>query len=110
MTETSPLGTVGRLPIELDDATADEQYAYRARQGRPSPLIELRVRGDDGELVEWDDEAMGELEVRGPWVAASYHRGAGAEKFTDDGWFTTGDVVRIDQTGCIRIMDRSKDW
>ena len=109
MTETSPLGTVGRLPIELDDAPADEQYAYRARQGRPSPLIELRVRGDDGDLVEWDDEAMGELEVRGPWVAASYHRGAGAEKFTDDGWFTTGDVVRIDQTGCIRIMDRSKD-
>jgi fatty-acyl-CoA synthase len=109
MTETSPLGTVGRLPIELDDASADEQYTYRARQGRPSPLVELRVRGDDGELVEWDDQAMGELEVRGPWVAASYHRGAGAEKFTDDGWFRTGDVVRIDQTGCIRIMDRSKD-
>ena len=109
MTETSPLGTVARLPIELDDAPADEQYAYRARQGRPSPLIELRVRGDDGELAAWDDEAMGELEVRGPWVAASYHRGAGAEKFTDDGWFTTGDVVRIDASGCIRIMDRSKD-
>ena len=109
MTETSPLGTVARLPIELDEATADQQYAYRARQGRPSPLVELRVRGDDGELVEWDDETMGELEVRGPWVAAAYHRGAGAEKFTDDGWFTTGDVVRIDRTGCIRIMDRSKD-
>jgi fatty-acyl-CoA synthase len=109
MTETSPLGTVARLPIELDDATAEEQYAYRARQGRPSPLVELRVRGDNGELVEWDDEAMGELEIRGPWVASAYHRGAGAEKFTDDGWFTTGDVVRIDRTGCIRIMDRSKD-
>ncbi len=52
---------------------------------------------------------MGELEVRGPWVAAAYFRGTGAEKFTDDGWFQTGDVVRIDQRGSIRITDRSKD-
>ena len=52
---------------------------------------------------------MGELEVRGPWVAAGYHGGRGAEKFTDDGWFQTGDVVAIDAHGCIRICDRSKD-
>jgi fatty-acyl-CoA synthase len=52
---------------------------------------------------------MGELEVRGPWVAAAYHRGMGAEKFTEDGWFQTGDVVKIDSHGCIRICDRSKD-
>ncbi len=52
---------------------------------------------------------MGELEVRGPWVAAGYHGGAGAEKFTDDGWFRTGDIVRIDHRGCIRICDRAKD-
>ena len=52
---------------------------------------------------------MGELEVRGPWVARAYHRGQGAEKFTDDGWFATGDVVKIDATGNLRICDRSKD-
>ena len=52
---------------------------------------------------------MGELEVRGPWVAAAYHGGTGAEKFTEDGWFQTGDVVRIDARGCIRISDRTKD-
>jgi fatty-acyl-CoA synthase len=71
--------------------------------------VEIRARGDDGELIPWDDKAMGELEIRGPWIACSYHRGAGQEKFTDDGWFATGDVVRIDPTGCIRITDRSKD-
>ena len=52
---------------------------------------------------------MGELEVRGPWVAAGYHRGVGAEKFTEDGWFQTGDVVQDRPRGCIRICDRSKD-
>jgi fatty-acyl-CoA synthase len=109
MTETSPMGSVCRLPPELDDASEDEQYEFRARQGLPSPYVEIRARGEDGELIPWDDQAMGELEVRGPWVAASYWRGRGAEKFTEDGWFQTGDVVKIDSFGCIRISDRSKD-
>ena len=63
----------------------------------------------NGELIPWDDTAMGELEVRGPWVARSYYGGTGSEKFTDDGWFQTGDVVKIDSHGCIRFSDRSKD-
>jgi fatty-acyl-CoA synthase len=109
MTETSPMGTICRLPMELDDAPADERYEYRVRQGIPSPYVEIRARGDDGELIPWDDETMGELEVRGPWVAAAYYHGQGQEKFTDDGWFQTGDVVRINSRGCIRISDRSKD-
>ena len=109
MTETSPLGSICRLPLALDDAPEEEQYEYRARQGIASPFVEIRARGDDGELIPWDDEAMGELEVRGPWVARAYHRGRGAEKFTDDGWFITGDVVKIDPEGNLRICDRSKD-
>jgi len=109
MTETSPLGSVCRLPPELDDAPEDARYDYRARQGRPSPFVEIRARGDDGELIAWDDQAMGELEVRGPWVARAYHRGQGAEKFSDDVWFSTGDVVTIDATGNLKICDRSKD-
>ncbi|MDQ2894079.1 MAG: long-chain fatty acid--CoA ligase [Actinomycetota bacterium] len=109
MTETSPLGSVCRLPIDLDQADEDAQYTYRARQGIASPFVEIRARADDGELVPWDDEAMGELEVRGPWVARAYHREQGAEKFSDDGWFSTGDVVTIDPHGNLKICDRSKD-
>src|SRR5947209_9538813 len=109
MTETSPLGTVARLPVDMADAPTEEQYDFRVRQGIPSPFVEIRARGDEGEMIVWDDEAMGELEVRGPWIASSYHRGAGQEKFTDDGWFQTGDIVKIDRRGCIRITDRAKD-
>jgi fatty-acyl-CoA synthase len=109
MTETSPLASTSTVVPELADAPAEEQAEYRARQGIPAPFVEIRARGDDGELIPWDDRTMGELEVRGPWVAAAYFRGTGAEKFTDDGWFQTGDVVRIDERGCIKITDRAKD-
>jgi fatty-acyl-CoA synthase len=109
MTETSPLASSAILPSELDDAPDDEKFDYRARQGFPQPFVDIRARGDDGELIPWDDQAMGELEVRGPFVAAAYFQGTGADNFTDDGWFQTGDVVKIDQRGCIRITDRSKD-
>ncbi|HEY2651971.1 MAG TPA: long-chain fatty acid--CoA ligase [Solirubrobacteraceae bacterium] len=109
MTETSPLGTVCRLVPEMQDAPEDQRYEFRARQGMPAPYVEIRARGDDGELIPWDDQAMGELEIRGPWVASAYWRGRGEERFTDDGWFQTGDVVTINEQGCIRIADRSKD-
>jgi fatty-acyl-CoA synthase len=109
MTETSPLGTVCRLPRELESADVFDQYEYRARAGTPIPLIEIRARSEEGTLIPWDDQALGELEIRGPWVAAAYHHGTGTDKFTDDGWFRTGDVVRINDRGCMRICDRAKD-
>ncbi len=109
MTETSPLGTVSKLPADLETLDPREQYEYRARQGTPIPLIEIRARDDDGVLIPWNDQTMGELEIRGPWVAAAYHRGTGADKFTHDGWFRTGDVVRINERGSMRICDRAKD-
>ena len=108
MTETAPLGSVCRVPDSLDESTA-EQYDYRVRQGIPSPLFGIRARDDEGQLIEWDDAAIGELEVRGPWVAARYHGGLGVDSFTPDGWFKTGDMVRIDAHGCVKICDRSKD-
>ncbi|OBI71401.1 long-chain fatty acid--CoA ligase [Mycobacterium sp. E740] len=109
MTETAPLGAVCRLTTRLDEGERDEQYGYRSRQGAASPFFDIRARDDTGEVIAWDDAAMGELEVRGPWVATGYHGGRGADSFTADGWFRTGDVVRIDPHGCIRICDRSKD-
>ncbi len=109
MTEMAPLGTVSHVPPDLACAPEEVRFAVRARQGRPSPFIEIRARNEDG-LVPWDGRTMGELEVRGPWVAAGYYRrGDCADQFTDDGWFKTGDIVTIDERGSIAIQDRTRD-
>ncbi|WP_194166685.1 long-chain-fatty-acid--CoA ligase [Mycolicibacterium sp. P9-22] len=110
MTELAPLGATSRLPREPQEGDdPDARYAYRARQGTALPLIEIRAVDDTGSPIDWDDTTVGELEVRGPWVAGGYHNGRGADSFTADGWFRTGDVVHIDQRGSIRISDRVKD-
>ncbi len=108
MTETSPLGTVSQLKSYLSNLPADEAYALRAKQGLPVPLFEARAMGDSGEAPQ-DGKTLGELEVRGPWVAASYYRGERPESWSEDGWFRTGDVVTIDPEGYVKITDRTKD-
>lgn len=109
MTETAPLGTVSTLKGGLLAADEDAQYAARAKQGYPAPFVEIRARAD-GETVPWDGESMGELQVRGPWVAGAYHNMADKnDSWTDENWFATGDVVTIDAAGYVKITDRTKD-
>ena len=110
MTETSPLGSMVSLRPDLHTLTSDERFAYGATQGMAAPFVEIRGRNEEG-LIPWDNATMGELEVRGPWVAASYYKADadGNSRFTDDGWFRTGDVVTIATGGHITIQDRSKD-
>jgi fatty-acyl-CoA synthase len=111
MTETSPLGTMSVLRKELSDRPPEERYRYRATAGMPVPGMQVRIRGDDGEEVSRDGEAMGELQVRSPWVADEYHNRPEAthEGFTEDGWLRTGDIATIDEWGYIDIVDRTKD-
>jgi fatty-acyl-CoA synthase len=106
MTETSPVATYSR-PLEGEH---DELYwEERARQGRPLPWVELRLIDDAGAEVPWDGEATGEIEVRGPWIAARYFRDeSGDEKF-DSGWLRTGDIAAVDEQGSVQITDRAKD-
>ena len=109
MTETTPLGTTGFLKQHLQALSDDERYAYRCKQGLPVPFVEVRAMTDAGE-AQWDGVTMGELQVRGPWVAAGYYQlPAEADKWTADGWFRTGDVVTIDAEGYVKITDRTKD-
>ncbi|MGD1081927.1 MAG: long-chain fatty acid--CoA ligase [Candidatus Sulfotelmatobacter sp.] len=108
MTETTPLATVCTLKPRMEDWTEDERYAVRAKQGVPSPFIEVRAIGEPDE-TPWDGATAGELQVRGPWVANSYYRLDQGDRWTADGWFRTGDVVTIDSEGYIKITDRVKD-
>jgi len=108
MTETTPLGTVCNLTTEKEDLPEDEKYRIRSTQGIPGPFIEVRARGDEG-FAPWDGDSMGELEIRGPWVSGAYYKDEDPDKFTDDGWFRTGDIVSIAPGGYMEIQDRTKD-
>jgi len=109
MTEMSPVGTLANLTPQVCDRGPDAEFSARTSQGRPLPLVDVRHIDDAGAILPWDGATMGELEVRGPWVAAEYIGKEGADRFTADGWFKTGDVVTIDADGYVRITDRSKD-
>ncbi|GAB3717762.1 long-chain fatty acid--CoA ligase [Amycolatopsis oliviviridis] len=110
MTETSPLGSVARPPAA---ATGEKAWEYRYTQGRFPASVSARLIGDNGEELPWDNESVGELEVQGPWIAASYYSGTSGdepdpEKF-HDGWLRTGDVGKISPDGYLTLTDRAKD-
>jgi acyl-CoA synthetase (AMP-forming)/AMP-acid ligase II len=107
MTETSPLAAVAHPPASVAVGSTEEMD-WRARTGRVVGGVELRIVDDAGRSLPWDGEAVGEIEVRGPWITASYYRDPSPEKF-DDGWLRTGDVGSVSPEGYIQITDRAKD-
>jgi fatty-acyl-CoA synthase len=110
MTETSPVCTISYPRAELRNADASERYRRAAMAGVPVPLVDLRVRGDEGIDQPWDAKQVGEIQVRGPFITASYHNvPVESEKFTADGWLRTGDVASVDPLGFVKISDRTKD-
>jgi fatty-acyl-CoA synthase len=110
MTEMSPLGSVSWLKSYLTDRPEDEQWRILATQGLPSPFVDIKALDEEGNDIPWDGQALGELVVRGPWVTAGYyHDPSPGERFTEDGWFKTGDVVSIDPEGYFQVADRTKD-
>ena len=110
MTEMTPLGTICRLKSSMEALPDDERYAIRAKQGYVAAGVDLRIVDEEGREQPWDGRSMGEMQVRGPWVAASYYNNPeSADRFTSDGWFRTGDVAVIDPEGYVQITDRTKD-
>jgi fatty-acyl-CoA synthase len=107
MTETSPLAALAYPPRGVELGTTEEMD-WRANAGRVLSGVELRIVDDAGNPMPWNGEAVGEIEVRGPWVTASYYLDPATEKF-DDGWLRTGDVGSVEPNGFIRITDRAKD-
>ncbi|OBC02403.1 long-chain fatty acid--CoA ligase [Mycobacterium sp. 852013-50091_SCH5140682] len=105
MTETSPLATVAK---PLPGVSEERHWAMRATAGRAMCGVEVRIVDDTGTPMPADGKAVGELEVRGPWITGSYYQGRDAEKF-DTGWLRTGDVGCIDEDGYVTLTDRAKD-
>jgi fatty-acyl-CoA synthase len=105
MTETSPMATMAWPPPGTPE---DQHWTFRASQGQPVCGVEARIVDDDGQVLPNDNKAVGEVEVRGPWITSSYYRGHDESKF-DSGWLRTGDVGRIDERGFITLTDRAKD-
>jgi fatty-acyl-CoA synthase len=109
MTEMSPLGSVAVVKPHIARQGKDAAYKARFSQGLQAPFVDMRVVGDEG-IAQWDGRSMGELQVRGPWVARSYYDFPEAQdRWTEDGWFKTGDVCTIDPEGYLQITDRTKD-
>ena len=105
MTETSPLCA---LAIPPKGTSPEEEMDWRAKTGRVVPGVEIRICAEDGSVLPRDGETVGEFEVRGPWIAASYYGDPSPERF-HDGWLRTGDVGSLDGKGFMQISDRTKD-
>ena len=109
LTETAPVVTLGLPKAAMTDWDPERVIPLKARQGVPLPFVEVRLRNAEIDLP-WDGKTVGELQLRGPWIARSYFDDPEpAGKWTEDGWFRTGDVANIDAEGYVQIVDRIKD-
>jgi long-chain acyl-CoA synthetase len=99
LSETSPSATCN--PVD--------SAAFSGHIGLPLPNTELALLDDAG--LEVGPGLAGEIAIRGPQVMAGYwqHPDETAKVMTRDGYFRTGDIGRVDERGCFRIVDRKKD-
>ncbi len=119
LTESSPQATTSQIIAHMQDWPEEEKCEIKTQAGIPVPFVERRVvdeqgagRMEEGRVKEvpWDGTTMGEVQLRGPWVAASYYNlPEENDKWTADGWFRTSDVGTVNAEGYLRIVDRTKD-
>ncbi|MBY0123091.1 long-chain fatty acid--CoA ligase [Bacillus sp. S/N-304-OC-R1] len=108
MTETSPLVVISTLKSYQEELSYEDRLELKAMQGILVPGLEMKIVGKDGEAA-WDGKEMGELAIRGPWIASEYYKDERTTEAFRDGWLYTGDVVTIDEEGFMKIVDRTKD-
>lgn len=110
MTETNPLGTLSRKVSKRSQIkkSEDEHFENVAKAGLAMPGLEIEIFDEEWNRLPHDGEAVGELCIKGPWIASEYFNDPQPDKF-HDGWLVTGDVAKIDSEQYIIISDRSKD-
>ena len=110
MTETNPLGTLSRMVAKRSQLKLSEEarLANIAKAGLLMPGLEAEIFDENWQPLPHDGKAVGELCIRGPWIAAEYYNDSQPDKF-HNGWLVTGDVAKIDPEQYLIIADRSKD-
>jgi fatty-acyl-CoA synthase len=109
LTESSPQATTNQMKTHMKDWPGEKKLEVQAKAGIPVPLVDMRVMHESGEVPR-NGSTMGEVHLRGPWVAASYYQlPEEKDKWTEDGWFRTGDIGTMDEHGYLSIVDRTKD-
>ncbi|WP_413300995.1 long-chain fatty acid--CoA ligase [Bacillus sp. 1P10SD] len=108
-TETSPMVSFTRIRRDQKQFNDDEKINIYSRQGMLIPGLEMKIVDDLGEELPWDDKHMGELLVRGPWIASEYYNDERSKAAFVNGWWRSGDIASINYEGSIRIVDRNKD-
>ena len=109
MTEASPVTHFSRLKASLRELPEAARYSYKAKQGLLVPGLEQRIVDADGNSVPADGKSMGEVLLRGPWIAHEYLDDERSAQTFIDGWYHSGDVATLDSEGYLNLVDRTKD-
>ncbi len=108
MTETTPLVTVSRVKSYEEDLPYNEKLEIKSKQGLVVPGLDIRVINQNGD-VKQDGKDMGELLIKGPWIADEYYKNDRSMESFKDGWLYTGDIATLDKEGNLKLVDRTKD-
>jgi fatty-acyl-CoA synthase len=111
LTETCPVLTEAHLKPHMKDWSAERRDEMYSKIGLPLPGLDLKVIDEHGEEVPHDEKTIGEIVVRGPYIASAYYKDPEktAESWDKQGYFYTGDAAVIDDEGYITLVDRYKD-
>ncbi len=108
-TETSPVVTVNHLKPSLRGWSKEQQWENQKKQGLPVAGVEMKIVGADGKETVRDGQTVGELLIRGPWIASSYYNDPRTADCFRDGYWISGDAGTVDRHGYVKITDRVKD-
>ncbi|MBY8991959.1 MAG: long-chain-fatty-acid--CoA ligase [Candidatus Lokiarchaeota archaeon] len=110
MTETAPTTVGAFVKKYMRDWSKEKLDEVRVKTGLPIPGLEVDVVDENGNSVPHDDESIGQIVIRGPWIMEKYYKNPEktAEVWYDE-WFHTGDVAKVDEEDFIVIVDRMKD-
>lgn len=98
LTECSPLVAASNINSLVHDGSI----------GSPVPNTDIRIIREDGSEADIDE--AGELWVKGEQVMQGYwQRPEATAEIMQDGWLATGDIVKMNEKGILRIVDRKKD-